>query len=159
MPLGGISAQATNPTFWKQTNGAANGVITQTGTVEGVALTPETLPVANEFIKKLGHFPAFTGFTAYDAVRALAGAMERAKSTDPDAVVTQMEKTDMVGTLGRYAFYGRNDQYTHALRYGPGYVTSIFMQWQDGKQVCIWPRDKCPNKLVFPAFVKFAANN
>ena len=28
IPLGGISGQATNPTFWKDTNGAANGIIT-----------------------------------------------------------------------------------------------------------------------------------
>jgi branched-chain amino acid transport system substrate-binding protein len=153
-PMGGISAQATNPTFWKDTNGAANGVITQTGTVPGVALTPETAPVTAEFIKKYGRFPAFVGFTAYDAVRALAGAMERAHSTNPDQIVAQMEKTDMVGTLGRYQFYGRNEQFTHALRYGPGFVTSTFMQWQDGKQVCIWPRDKCPNKMIFPSFVK-----
>jgi branched-chain amino acid transport system substrate-binding protein len=158
MPMGGISAQATNPTFWKQTNGAANGVITQTGTVPGVNLTPATAPVANEFIKKYGHFPSFVGFTAYDAVRALAGAMERAKSTNPDKIVAEMEKTNMDGTLGHYEFYGRNDTYTHALRYGHGYTTGTFMQWQDGKQVCIWPRDLCPAKLVFPSFIKFAAN-
>lgn len=154
IPMAGNNAQATNPTFWKTTNGAANGVITQTGTVPGVALTPLTIPVANEFIKATGKFPAFTGFTAYDDVREIAAAMQRAKSTDPDKVVAEMEKTDMEGTLGRLAFYGRSDQFTHAMRYGPQYVTGTFMQWQDGKQVCIWPRDKCPNKLAFPGFVK-----
>ena len=154
IPLGGNSGQATNPTFWKTTNGAADGVITQTGTVEGVALTPETQPVAAEFVKKYGKFPAFTGFTAYDGVRAFAGAMQRAQSTDPDKVVAEMEKTDMVGTLGRYAFNSRGEPFPHALRYGTDYTTGIFMQWQDGKQVCIWPRNKCPNKLTFPSFVK-----
>ena len=152
--LGGISAQATNPTFWKDTNGAANGVVTQTGTVAGLAITPETLPVAAEFVKKYGHFPAFTGFTAYDAVRALAGAMQRAHSTNPDKIVAQMEKTDMAGTLGHYGFYGRKSPYTHALRYGTDWVSSVFMQWQNGKQVCIWPAKLCPNKMVFPSFVK-----
>jgi branched-chain amino acid transport system substrate-binding protein len=154
IPLGGISAQATNLTFWKDTNGAANGVVTQTGTVPGLAITPLTLPVAEEFQKRYGHFPAFDGFTAYDAVRAFAGAMERAKSTDPDKVVAEMEKTSMEGTLGHVAFYSRQDEFTHALKYGPGYVVPVNMQWQDGKQVCIWPADKCPNKLVFPSFVK-----
>jgi len=154
--LGGISAQATNPTFWKDTNGAADGVVTQTGTVPGLAITPRTLPVAAEFVKKIGHFPAFTGFTAYDAVQALAGAMERAHSTKPNAIVAQMEKTDMVGTLGRYGFYGRKSPYTHALRYGKNWVSSVFMQWQNGKQVCVWPAKLCPNKMEFPAFVKSA---
>jgi branched-chain amino acid transport system substrate-binding protein len=154
IPMGGNSGQATNPTFWKDTNGAANGVITQTGTVPGVALTPETTPVADEFIKATGKFPAFTGFTSYDDVRALAGAMQRTGTTDADKVVAEMEKTDMVGTLGHLAYYGRGDTYTHAMRYGPKDVTGVIMQWQDGKQVCVWPRDKCANKLVFPDFVK-----
>jgi branched-chain amino acid transport system substrate-binding protein len=154
IPLGGISAQATNLTFWKDTNGAANGVVTQTGTVPGLAITSLTVPVADEFVKHFGHFPAFDGFTAYDAVQVFAGAMERAHSTDPDKIVAEAEKTNMEGTLGHVAFYGRDDQFTHALKYGPGFTTGVFMQWQDGKQVCIWPADKCPNKLKFPAFVK-----
>lgn len=154
IPMAGNNAQATNPTFWKTTNGATDGVITQTGTVQGVALTPLTIPVTNEFVKATGKFPAFTGFTAYDDVRVIAGAMERAKSTDPDKVVAEMEKTNMTGTLGHYEFYGRSDTFTHAMRYGPNYVTGTFLQWQHGKQVCIWPRDKCPNKLEFSSFVK-----
>jgi len=154
IPLGGISAQATNPTFWKDTNGATNGVITQTGTVPGLALTSHTNQVAQEFQQKYNHFPAFTGFTAYDSVQMLAQAMTRAKSTDPDKIVAEMEKTDVDGTLGHLAFYGRNDPYTHALKYGKGFTTGIFMQWQDGKQVCVWPEDKCPNKMVFPSFIK-----
>jgi branched-chain amino acid transport system substrate-binding protein len=154
IPMSGVNAQASNSVFWKDTNGAANGVITQNGTSPGVALTSLTIPVGKEFVEKYGGFPAFSGFTAYDAVRALAGAIGRAHSTDPDKIVAEMEKTDMEGTLGRYAFYGRGDIYTHALRYGAGYTTGTFMQWQDGKQVCIWPRDKCPNKVIFPSFVK-----
>jgi branched-chain amino acid transport system substrate-binding protein len=154
IPLGAISAQATNPTFWKDTNGATDGVITQTGTVQGLALTSLTNPVADEFVKKYGRFPAFTGFTAYDSVRMLAAAMQRAHSTDPDKIVAEMEKTNTEGTLGQLAFYGRDDEFTHALKYGHGFVTGTFMQWQNGKQVCVWPTDKCPNKMVFPSFVK-----
>jgi branched-chain amino acid transport system substrate-binding protein len=154
IPLGAISAQATNPTFWKDTNGATDGVITQTGTVQGLALTSLTNPVADEFVKKYGRFPAFTGFTAYDSVRMLAAAMQRAHSTDPDKIVAEMEKTNAEGTLGQLAFYGRDDEFTHALKYGHGFITGTFMQWQNGKQVCVWPTDKCPNKMVFPSFVK-----
>jgi branched-chain amino acid transport system substrate-binding protein len=154
IPMAGNSGQATNPTFWKETNGAANGVITQTATVPGVALTPLTIPVGDEFVKKFGVFPSISGFTTYDAMRALEGAFARAQSTDPDKVVAAMEKTHMVGTLGTYEFYGRNDRYTHAIRYGKGYTTGIFMQWQDGRQICVWPRDICHAPLKFPSFVK-----
>ncbi|MDE2007467.1 MAG: ABC transporter substrate-binding protein, partial [Rhodospirillales bacterium] len=143
MALGGISAQATNPTFWKDTNGAANGVITQTGTVQGLAITPRTNVVAQEFVKKYGHFPAFTGFTAYDTVQALAAAMQREHSTNPDKIVAGMEQTHLVGTLGTLGFYGRKSPYTHAARYGKGWIQSTFMQWQNGKQVCVWPTEIC----------------
>ncbi len=154
IPMGGISAQATNPTFWKSTNGATEGVITQDATVPGLALTPTTEKVGQEFVKKYGHFPAFTGFTAYDDVQVIAQAIKHAKSTNADKIVAQMEKTDMVGTLGNIGFYGRKSTYTHALKYGPKHVQGIFIQWQNGKQVCIWPSDKCHNKMEFPSFLK-----
>ena len=83
--------------------------------------------------------------------------MSARKSTDPDKMVAEIEKTDMDGTLGHLEFYGRNDQFTHALKYGPGFTTGVFMQWQDGKQVCIWPANKCPSKMVFPSFVKLCS--
>lgn len=154
IPMAGISAQASNDTFWKSTNGATEGVITQTGSAPGVALSPVTLAVQKAYQDKYHNFPAFTGFTAYDGVMAFAEAMKRANSTDPDKVVEEMEKTSMDGATGHIGFYGRNDQFTHALKYGPKDVTGIFVQWQDGKQVCIWPTDKCHNKAKFPSFVK-----
>ncbi len=154
IPMAGISAQASNDTFWKSTNGATEGVITQTGSAPGVALSPVTLAVQKAYQDKYHNFPAFTAFTAYDGVMAFAEAMKRAHSTDPDKVVAEMEKTNMDGSVGHIEFYGRNDEFTHALKYGKGYTTGIFVQWQNGKQVCIWPTDTCPNKLMFPSFVK-----
>ena len=154
IPMAGISAQASNDTFWKSTNGATEGVITQTGSAPGIALSPVTLAVQKAYQDKFHNFPAFTGFTSYDGVMAFAQAIKRAGSTDPDKVVAEMEKTDMDGATGHIAFYGRNDEFTHALKYGPNYVTGIFVQWQNGKQVCVWPTSKCPNKLEFPSFVK-----
>ena len=44
-------------------------------------------------------------------------------------------------------FYGRDDQFTHALKYGPGLVTGVAIQWQNGKQVCVWPNDKANAKM------------
>jgi branched-chain amino acid transport system substrate-binding protein len=154
IPMAGINAQASNNTFWKSTNGATEGVITQTGSAPGVALSPVTLAVQKAYEEKYHNFPAFTGFTAYDGTMAFLEAIKRAGSTDPDKVVEQMEKTSMDGATGHVGYYGRTDQFTHALRYGPDWVTGIFVQWQNAKQVCVWPTDKCHNKLEFPPFVK-----
>jgi branched-chain amino acid transport system substrate-binding protein len=155
MPMVGQSSQATTSTFWKDTNGAAEGVITGTAAAVDVALTPATIPFAEAYVKKFGVTPAYDGYSAYDMVYVIAEAIERAGgSTNPDKLVTALEATDHVGTVGRIQFYGRDDQFTHALKYGPGLVTTIAIQWQNGKQTCVWPADKCKAKISFPSFVK-----
>jgi branched-chain amino acid transport system substrate-binding protein len=155
LPMVGQSSQATTSTFWKDTNGAAEGVITDTAAAPDVALSPSTIPFAEAYIKQHGVSPAYDGYASYDMVHVIAEAIDRAGgSTDPDKLVTALEATDHVGTMGRIQFYGRDNQFTHALKYGPGLVTTIAVQWQSGKQVCIWPIDKCKGKITFPAFVK-----
>ena len=49
---------------------------------------------------------------------------------------------------------GRDDRFTHAMKYGPGLITMVAIQWQSGKQVCVWPADKCKAKVTFASFVK-----
>jgi branched-chain amino acid transport system substrate-binding protein len=151
----GQSSQATTSTFWKDTNGAAEGVITDTAAAPDVALSPSTIPFAEAYIKQHGVTPAYDGYASYDMVHVIAEAIDRAGgSTDAEKLVTALEATDHVGTMGRIQFYGRDNQFTHALKYGPGLVTTIAVQWQSGKQICVWPTDKCKGKITFPSFVK-----
>ena len=44
IPMFGISAQATNSSFWNDTNGAVEGVLYQAVSGPGVAVKPKTLP-------------------------------------------------------------------------------------------------------------------
>jgi len=157
IPMAGQSSQATTSSFWKDTNGAAEGVITASAAAPGVALTPTTIPFTEAYTKKYGVSPAYDGYTAYDDVHIIAEAVKRAGSTDPDKLVAALEKTDYVGTIGRVQFYGEKDQFTHAIKYGPGLIQGVDLQWQDGKQVTVWPRDKANAKIKFPAFVKVQA--
>jgi branched-chain amino acid transport system substrate-binding protein len=151
----GQSSQATTSTFWKDTNGAAEGVITDTAAAPDVALSPSTIPFAEAYIKQHGVTPAYDGYASYDMVHVIAEAIDRAGgSTDAEKLVTALEATDHVGTMGRIQFYGRDNQCTHAWKYGPGLVTTIAVQWQSGKQICVWPTDKCKGKITFPSFVK-----
>jgi branched-chain amino acid transport system substrate-binding protein len=83
----------------------------------------------------------------------IVDAIKRAGSTDPDKLVTALEATDYVGTIGRIQFYGKDDPFTHAMKYGKDDVSGIAIQWQDGKQVCVWPSSICDGKVKFPAFV------
>ena len=154
IPMAGQSSQATTSTFWKDTNGAANGVITASAATPGVALTPLTIPFSEAYRKRFGDSPSYTGYTSYDMVHIIAEAVQRAGSTDADKLVEALEKTDHLGTVGREQFYGRDNPFTHALKYGQGLVTGVTFQWQDGKQVTLWPADKANGKVKFPSFIK-----
>ncbi len=157
LPMIGISSQASTSTFWKDTNGAAEGVITQTGATPDVAITPKTIPFAQAYQKKFGSSPSYDGYVSYDDVHVIADAIKRAGSTNPDKIVAAMEKTNYVGTVGRIQFYGKDSPYAHGLKYGPGLVTGLDIQWQSGKQVAVWPNKIADGKIKFPAFVKVSA--
>ena len=44
-------------------------------------------------------------------------------------------------------------KFTHAMKYGEGYVTGLRLQWQDGKHVTLWPTAAPNIKIKFPAFI------
>ena len=159
IPMFGISAQATNSSFWNDTNGAVEGVLYQAVSGPGVAVTPKTLPFVNAFKAKYGNFPSYCGYTAYDEVYYLADAFKRAGSTDSDKLVEALEKTDYVGTIGRIQFKGKDTPNPHALKVGPDTITGLMLQWQDGKQVNLWPSKIASGQLKFPKFIKVGAAN
>jgi branched-chain amino acid transport system substrate-binding protein len=157
IPMFGISSQATNSTFWNDTNGAVEGVLFQAVSGPDVAVTPKTLPFVEAFKKRFGNVPSYCGYTAYDEVYYLADAFKRAGSTDPDKLVDALEKTDYVGTIGRVQFLGKDTPHPHALKVGPDTITGLMLQWQKGKQVNLWPGKVANGKLDFPKFVKIGS--
>lgn len=156
IPMFGISSQATNETFGKDTNQAAEGVLYQGVSGPGVAVTPKSVPFAEAFKKKFGNYPSYAGYTAYDEVYYIADAVKRAGSTDADKLVDALEKTDWEGTIGRVQFYGKDDPFTHSIKYGKGLITGLMLQWQDGKQSAVWPKDVAKVDVKFPSFIKLS---
>ena len=130
IPMFGVSSQATNSTFWKDTNGATEGVLYQGVSGPGVAVTPKTLPFVDEFVKKYGNTPSYCGYTAYDDVYMIADAVKRAGSLDSDKLVAAMEATDYGGTIGRIQFLPQGDPHVHGLKTGAGLITGLMLQWQ-----------------------------
>src|SRR6202046_5035808 len=112
IPMLGVASQATNETFGKDTNNAADGVLYQGVSGPGAAVTPKSVPFAEGFKAKFGNYPSYAGYTAYDEVYYIADAVKRAGSTDADKMVDALEKTDWEGTIGRVQFYGKDDQFT-----------------------------------------------
>jgi branched-chain amino acid transport system substrate-binding protein len=112
------------------------------------------MPFAAAYEKKFGVTPSYAGYTAYDEVYMFAEAFKKAGGTDPDKVVDAMEKTDWVGTIGHIQFIGGDQPFTHGMKVGPGYITGLLLQWQNGKQVTVWPKDVAVGKPAFPSFLK-----
>ena len=158
IPMFGISSQATNETFGKDTNDAAEGVLYQGVSGPNVAVTPKSVPFADGFKRRYGNYPSYAGYTAYDEVYYIADAVKRAGSTDADKLVAALEKTDWEGTIGRVQFYGKDDPFTHSIKYGKGLITGLMLQWQSGKQVSVWPKDVAKSELKFPSFIKVTTN-
>jgi len=158
IPMLGISSQATNSTFGKDTNDASNGVLYQGVSGPNVPVTEKSVPFAEGFKAKFGNYPSYAGYTSYDEVYYIADAVKRAGSTEADKLVDALEKTDWVGTIGRTQFYGKDDQFTHSIKYGKGLITGLMLQWQDGKQISVWPKEIAKGELKFPSFIKVTTN-
>src|ERR1700719_2395256 len=158
IPMLGISSQATNSTFGADTNGAAEGVLYQGVSGPDVPVTEKSLPFTQGFKAKFGNFPSYAGYTSYDEVYYIADAVKRAGSTDADKLVDALEKTDWEGTIGRVQFYGKDDPLTPSIKYGKGLITGLMLQWQDGKQVSVWPKEVAKGTLKFPSFIKVTSN-
>jgi len=83
---------------------------------------------------------ATTG-AAYATVQVLGNALERTGTVDRDGLRDALAATDMMTVMGSVKF---NPD-------GSGQVTTIANQWQDGKQVLVWPKDQAAAPLAYPA--------
>ena len=146
----GINVQAQDDGFWAATSGKGNYEMTMNIYARDVEITAKTKPFVDAFIAKKEVVPTYNAGT-YDAVYILKGAIERAGSLDNDAIVVELEKTDYIGTAGKLQF----DQ-THDVKWGPGLVTAIGVQWQDGNLVGVWPpADGSWQNVVYPGIVDY----
>lgn len=149
LPIGGIDVKSQDTDFFNRVGGKALSESVMIGFLRA-PVTPITIPFWDGFVKRFNRNPVYTAGGTYDAINIYAEAVTRAKSTGADAVIKELEKTDRVATGGRLVF---DD--THDVKYGPGFVTPMFVQWQDGsKRVIIWPKDKATGAYVLPPWVK-----
>jgi branched-chain amino acid transport system substrate-binding protein len=107
---------------------------------------PKTAAAAEEYRKRTGGkaFDTNVGY-AYDAVLVAADALDRARSTDPDAIVEALRKTHLTSGLMQYGgpivFNESGDN--------PNAIPTM-IQVLGGKPVAVWPREAALQKLVFP---------
>ncbi len=151
--IAGVDAQASTTDFWEKTNGATEGIITQ---AEGSPspITPKTIPFVQAYEKMFHITPAYGGYTTYDAIYVLKEAIEKAKSTQTDALIKALEETRYTGVIGNIEFYDRNSPFTHGIKFGQGLGMGVLLQWQKGQLVTLWPKEVATGSLIVPSFVQ-----
>ncbi len=146
----GINVMAQADDFITNAGGFGNYETTLNTYARGVEFTEKTAPFMDAFIEETGETPTYNAGT-YDAVYILKEAIERAGSLDQDEIVVELEKTDYDGTAGHFVFDA-----SHDVKWGPGYVTAVGVQWQDGELVGIWPpADGSWNAVVYEGIVDY----
>jgi branched-chain amino acid transport system substrate-binding protein len=107
---------------------------------------PRTQKVAEDYQKRSGGktFDTNSGYS-YDGMLLVADILERAKSTDPDAIVEAIHKTNWSGGLMQYA----GPVTFNEIGDNPNAVTTM-IQILGGKPVAVWPREAAVQKFVFP---------
>ncbi len=154
LPIGFIGA-AEDPGFWEATKGkGAYTIVTlsETGCTPS-NVTPLTMKYYNAFQKRWGVPPRSTGcVSAYEALYVLKDAIERAGSTETDALIPALEKTNLPAVRGTIRF----DQ-NHQIVYGYDPKTSVlgnWVQWQDRQRITIYPQAAATGSIKMPPWLK-----
>ncbi|MGH7365231.1 MAG: ABC transporter substrate-binding protein [Candidatus Rokuibacteriota bacterium] len=107
---------------------------------------PRTQRVAEDYRKRSGGktFDTNSGYS-YDGMMLIADVLERAKSTDPEAIVESLRTSSWSGGLMQYA----GPVVFNELGDNPNAVTTM-VQILGQKPVAVWPREAALQKFVFP---------
>jgi branched-chain amino acid transport system substrate-binding protein len=136
----GINVEAQKDGFWKATQGMGNYVMTLNTYCRGVESTVLTKPFVDAYIKRFGETPTYTADTYTAIVYNLAPAIEQAGTLDADKLVPIIETREFLSPGGTVAnLKDAEGRHLHDLKWGPGYLTSLGVQWQDGKLKGVWP--------------------
>jgi branched-chain amino acid transport system substrate-binding protein len=131
---------ADPPTFGENLGPDSNGFMLMPGWNRSVKFAGAA-EMADRYQKKFNAPAAATTGPAYAAVQILADAIQRAGSLDRDAIRDAIAATDMDTVMGHVTFNAD----------GTGNVVNVINQWQDGKQVLIWPPDQAVGQVLYPA--------
>ncbi len=136
----GINVEAQKDGFWQATQGQGNYVMTLNTYNPDVEVNELTKPFMDNYIKKFGESPTYTADT-YAAIKyTIVPVIEMTGTLNADRLVKVMEVREYMVPSGKVG-YMKDEQgrHLHDLKWGPGYLTSLGVQWQDGKQVGVWP--------------------
>ena len=142
--IAGITGSSS--TVWDATRGKVLSMV-EMGHPVSARLTHNNRVFYDNYVKKFGRTPEYTAPYTYDSLYILKNAIEKAKSTDPDAIVAAMEKTDYDGATARWVF----DKKSHHSKFGPGFRQMLMTQWQGSdRTTVIWPPNLAQKDFIYP---------
>lgn len=140
----GVLSFAGMADSWEMTDGKCEYISTFAyPIVVGYPLTSKTIPSRDAYIQRWNENPTSSSATVYDTIRfVLSDAIERAGTIETPAVIEALEKTSVETSLARtFAFTS-----SHDILFGKNvndhdydYRLIIIFQWQNGKQMPVWP--------------------
>lgn len=138
--LVGINVEAQKDSFWQATQGKGNYSMTLNTYNMGTEYNALTKPFLDAYKKRFGETPTYTADTYAAIKHAIVAAIEKTGTLDADKLVAFMENDEHMVPSGKVAYTKDEEgKHLHDLKWGPGYLTSLGVQWQDGKQVAVWP--------------------
>lgn len=151
----GINVEAQKDGFYEATQQMGNYVLTMNTYCRGVEDNELTAPFVDGYFKRFGETPAYTADTYAAIVYNIVPVIEEVGSLDADKLVAVMEKRVFKTPGGTVKYMvDEKGRPLHDLTWGPGYLTSLAVQWQDGKPAGVWPNQWKPTPDAEPVTYK-----
>ncbi len=136
----GINVEAQKDGFWQATQKMGNYVTTMNTYARGVEYNELTKPFVDGYVKRFNETPTYTADTCSAIVHGLAPTIEQAGTLDPDKLVSILENRVYKVPSGTISYLkDAEGRHLHELKWGPGALTSLGVQWQDGELKAFWP--------------------
>ena len=143
--LDGAGPPSLWDTFWKNVGKAGEMELFMSSMHEKVHLTPTSRKFWEDYKKKFGRDPTdYKTRSIYNVVLIAVDAIARAKSTENEALVNALEKTSLEVTTGVVKFGLKQGTYEYHQWMPP----MLVVQWQDQKQVVVYPKEAAMGALM-----------
>jgi branched-chain amino acid transport system substrate-binding protein len=133
--------RAPDPPVWSKNLGKDGDFVVLAPGWHHAVKAPGVKELNDAHQKKIGRPADPIAGPAYACVQILAAALERAGAADRDKVRDAIAATSMTTVIGPVKF--RPD--------GTGVVQSVFVQWLNGKQELVWPKEFATAAFAYPA--------
>jgi branched-chain amino acid transport system substrate-binding protein len=133
--------RAPDPPIWTKNLGKDGDFVLLAPGWHHAVKAPGVAELNEAHTKKIGRPADPIAGPAYACVQILAAAVAKAGAADREKLREAIAATDMTTVIGPVKF--RPD--------GTGVVQSVFLQWLNGKQELVWPKESATAPLAYPA--------